>query len=226
MKAKLAKKILKESHNFYESSAEEFSRTRHYLWDEIELIKKYIPNSGKILDLGCGNGRLLEMLGQKTLNNLEYVGLDSSENMLSEARKLHPNNNFILGDALNIPLKDNTFDAIASIAVLHHIPSKEFRKKFFDECARVLKKDGILIITSWNLWRKKFLLKILKSVISMDFGDVWLTFGSSKKKRYLHAFSRRELKQLAQNSEFKILYLKTIDNSRFRSNIVLIAKKN
>lgn len=225
MKANLAKKILKESHNFYQETAGEFSLTRRYFWSEIELIKKYMPNTGKILDLGCGNGRLLEMLGRNALNSLQYTGVDSSENMLSEARKLHPDNNFILGDALNIPLQDNTFDVITSIAVLHHIPSNEFRKKFFDECSRVLKKDGTLIITVWNLWRKNFLLQILKGVITMDFGDVWLTFGEKKKKRYLHAFSKRELKKLAENSGFKIELLKTINNSRTRSNIVLVAKK-
>jgi len=225
MKANLAKKILEKSHDFYQDSAEEFSQTRRYFWKEIELIKKYMPVTGKLLDLGCGNGRLIEMLGQKTLNDLQYTGVDFSENMLSEARKLHPNNNFILGDALNIPLKDNSFDVITSIAVLHHVPSKEFRKKFFEECARVLKKDGVLIITVWNLWQKKFLPKILKSAVTMDFGDLWLTFGENKKRRYLHALSKRELKKLAKNSGFKIELLKTINNSRFRSNIVLIAKK-
>jgi len=106
----------------------------------------YAKSGLKILDLGCGNGRLLNALKDK---EVEYVGVDNSEKLLSEAQKNYPEykDKFWKADALNLPFAENEFDMIYSIAVLQHIPSKEYRMKFLKECLRTLKKDGKLVLT-------------------------------------------------------------------------------
>jgi ubiquinone/menaquinone biosynthesis C-methylase UbiE len=106
----------------------------------------FVDSGDKILDLGCGNGRLFDVLKDK---DVEYIGIDNSPKLLAEARELHAEDQyrFIEADALNLPFKDNEFDKIISIAVLQHIPSYNYRVLFLKECLRTLKKGGKLILT-------------------------------------------------------------------------------
>ena len=97
-----------------------------------------------MLDLGCGNGRLYKMIEKL---NVDYIGIDLSENLIKKAEELYPNAKFYVASALDLPFPDNMFDKIISIAVLHHIPSYKLRIKFMEEAYRVLKKDGQLILT-------------------------------------------------------------------------------
>lgn len=230
MNKKEAEKILEASRQSYEKIAREFSETRARFWPELTFIKNHLPKTGKILDVGCGNGRLLELLDETAL---AYTGIDFSDNMLKEAKRLHPDKNFILADALNLPFPDQSFNAVTSFAVLHHIPSEEFREKFMSEAARVLAPNGVLIITIWDLWQIRFLPHWIKSFLSkisgknLDWGDLFLTFGKNKETRFLHAFTKNHLASLAKKSGFSIKILRKIKNEDGkRSNILLIAVKN
>jgi len=51
----------------------------------------------KLLDVGCGNGRLLASLSTK-LGSFEYLGVDASLGMIEEAKKLHPEHTFTVCD--------------------------------------------------------------------------------------------------------------------------------
>jgi len=84
MKQSIAKKILKENKKIYEILAEDFSRTRDQNWPEIEKLTKYVRKGDKILDLGCGNGRLYKILKNK---KVEYTGIDISEKLIEIAKK-------------------------------------------------------------------------------------------------------------------------------------------
>ncbi|MBI5045981.1 MAG: methyltransferase domain-containing protein [Candidatus Niyogibacteria bacterium] len=230
MDKKEAEKILEASKQSYEKIAREFSETRAHFWPELAFIKNYLPKNGKVLDIGCGNGRLLELLGETTLG---YTGVDFSKNMLQEAQQLHSDKKFVLADALNLPFPDQSFDAVVSLATLHHIPSKEFQRQFFKEAARVLAKNGVLIITAWDLWRARFLPYFIKSFLGkisgnkLDWGDLFLTFGKHQETRYLHAFTEKRLAQLAKEIGFNVKILHKIKNTGGqRSNILLIAIKN
>lgn len=55
---------------------------------------------------------------------------------------------FSVADALNLPFQNSKFDLIYSIAVMQHIPGKEYRLKFLSECKRVLKDNGKVVITN------------------------------------------------------------------------------
>lgn len=61
MKTETAQKILEKTKRDYEQLAEEFSNTRANLWFELQELAKYVKGGDKILDLGCGNGRLYEL---------------------------------------------------------------------------------------------------------------------------------------------------------------------
>jgi len=181
-----------------------------------------IRHQEKVLDLGCGNGRYYELL-----KNTDYIGVDNSEKLIELAKKKYPRANFQTANCLSLSFKDNVFDKIYSIAVFHHIPSKELRIKFLRECKRVLKKDGQLVLTVWKLNNSSLLIKytILKIIgkSKLDFRDVLEPWGN-KTERYYHLFSKRELTKLSKQAGFKIEKIGII-KKRNRQNIYLIAKK-
>lgn len=213
MKAETAEKILKKVKQDYVKIGEDFSKTRKYPWKEFENFKKYIKRGDQIADIGCGNGRLQNELGEE----ISYTGIDNNEKLLAEARKNHPKENFIKGDLLDIPLDDESCDITFCIAALHHIPSEEKRKMAVKELKRITKKDGIVIIMVWNLWQKKYLKQIIKAVWSSyikkeyDWNDLFIPWKNDC-ERYYHAFTKQELKKLLQK-ELKIEKLYLAENN-------------
>ncbi len=67
--------------------ANKFSQTRKYFWRGLEFIADYAQDGGKILDFGCGNGRLLELFSGK---NIDYTGVDISEKLVDIAKGKYP----------------------------------------------------------------------------------------------------------------------------------------
>lgn len=247
MEKKYADYLLKNTRENYDKIAEEFSRTRAVVWTDILPLAKYAEPGDKILDLGCGNGRLLELFQDK---NIEYIGADNSEKLIVIAREKANNinqkvrTNFIVADALKLPFPDNYFDKIYSIAVFHHIPSEEYRLEFLREVKRVLKQDGLLILTVWNLWSwknfpkllfpsrwnnprlvvKYTLLKILGRS-KLDFKDAFVPWGKTC-QRYIHQFTQRGLKNLVSRASFAVQEIGVLPRPEMKdSNIYLVAKK-
>jgi ubiquinone/menaquinone biosynthesis C-methylase UbiE len=225
MDRKYAEYLLNKTKEDYNLIADDFSRTRNAVWPETEnLCGRYLVKGEKVLDLGCGNGRYFEYFKK---SGVDYFGVDNSGKLMEISRKRFPEGNFQLADALNLPFPDNFFDKIFSIAVFHHIPSEEMRMKFLAEVKRVLKPEGIVVLTAWNYRRPKivFYLKFIISKIfgsRLDFGDV-LEPWAEKTLRYYHYFTKKELFFLAQKSGFKIREIGDIKNERGnRSNIFLV----
>ena len=123
------------------------------------------------------------------------------------------------------------------MATLHHIPGLDLRADFMSEAHRVLKNDGILILTVWNLWNhKKPLILLLKYFIlkiigrsKLDFKDIYYSWkdqeGNITADRYVHCFTERELKNLAESAGFKIIKIWK-SGKGIRSNINIVCQKN
>jgi len=226
-----AKYLLEKTKKDYNLIAQDFARTRSKIWEEIRfLFDDWLVKGDKVLDLGCGNGRFFEILKGKSIN---YIGVDSSEKLIKIARERYPGARFQVADALSLPFSDDSFDKIYSIAVLHQIPSGEFRVKFLKEARRVLKQDGLLILTVWKFRTKEELSLIFKYTIlkligksKLDFRDIFEPWGK-KIERYYHCFSKKELVNLVKKADFQVLKSGFIRNERGnRNNIYLIAKKS
>ena len=213
----------------YNLIAEEFSRSRDKLWEELRFLDGYVGESERVLDLGCGNGRLYELFRKK---NIDYYGIDISERLIEIAKKRYPQAKFWAADALNLPFFDNFFDKVISIAAFHHVPSKQSRLKFLKEVKRVLKPDGTFILIVWNLngfnksltFLKYGLKKVLKRS-SLDFGDAFLPWGEEI-LRYVHRFSKGELIRLLGEGGLKVEKLSILGRKDSKeSNILAMAKK-
>jgi ubiquinone/menaquinone biosynthesis C-methylase UbiE len=206
MDKELAITILNKTLDDYNKVAEKYSQVREKNWKEMSfLFDDYLEKGDNVLDLGCGNGRFYEEFISR---GVFYNGLDFSEKIIEIARKNNPKGDFRVADALNIPFEDNSFDKVYSIAVLHHIPSFDLRIRFLEEIKRILRDDGYLILTVWDLKekRKKRRFNFLTWwwELGLDKGDILLPWYGVK-DAYFHCFEKEELSFLLQSLQFKII---------------------
>lgn len=101
-----------------------------------------------ILDLGCGPGRGIPVL-QKFYPNASIIGVDCSLPMLKEARSQahwwQKRVKVLLADACHLPFADSSVDCVVANQLLPWIMDIQ---QFFSECYRVLKPQGLLLLTS------------------------------------------------------------------------------
>jgi len=95
----------------------------------------------KILEVGCGDGFLLHELERKKLGTI--IGLDIVRKAISDASERTVRSILLNGDAINIPLKSNSFDLVVCVHVLEHMltPSQLYLK-YTGFCA---KKENLLL---------------------------------------------------------------------------------
>jgi ubiquinone/menaquinone biosynthesis C-methylase UbiE len=223
--------ILSETERGYDEMSEKFSETRSRFWHGLEFISKYTKDGYRILDFGCGNGRLLELFTDK---NIDYLGLDVSEKLIGLAREKYPEmaDKFQkISGSSSLTFPENSFNATYSIAVFHHLPSAALRLKITKELFRVLKPQGAIVVTVWNLWQRKYLKYIILNWFGkflgksgLNWNDCYIPFKDNQGKvfqRYHHAWTRRELKSIFEAVGFKIEKCEIID----RKNILLIGRK-
>ena len=195
------------------------------LWDSEEyFISKYFVNKkGKVLDLGCGNGRTTIPLVKKGYN---VIAVDLVPEMIESAKRIAKQKNlsidYRVGDATELDFPDNYFDyLIFSNQGWTQIPGAKDRLRALDEMRRVLKDDGICIFTAhprvwldsffffwvWQ-WVRFFILKPsgLK-IYEIDFGDRFFgrTEAEVTTRQYIHIASVREVKKMIEDSGFKII---------------------
>lgn len=200
------KEQLKKSYN---TIASDFSKSRYTVWPEFTLFDSWIPDDCKLLDIGCGNGRFYDYLKERK-EGLDYVGIDFSEELIGIASKRFPKQEFSVQDMTQLDL-NKRFDRIACIAAFHHLPSKKMRKTALKKMFEHMEDDGILLLSVWNLWQKRFLslhfkafFKWLFSGLRYDRRGLMVPFGKTKVPRYYHAFRRYELEKLLRDSGFHI----------------------
>lgn len=143
-----------------------------------------------MLDVGCGNGKLLTGLPE----GVSYLGTDFSETMLSEARKLHPGAEFRYADVLSSAdwEKLGIYDAIFCVALLHHIPEREVQIEVLRQMYQHLKPGGLLYLTVWNLWQERFLQYHLETHVEVPYNKKW--------KRYCVAYELPDMMKLMQEA--------------------------
>lgn len=113
----------------------------------IEFINLSDIKGKNVLDIGCGYGWFELFAISKGVKNI--TGIDINNETINVAKKCVKNKKvkFQVENAVKLPFNDNAFDTIVSIETLEHI-TRNTELKMYSEIARVLKKDGILYIST------------------------------------------------------------------------------
>lgn len=146
--------------------------------------------TGDLLEIGCGQGRGLELLLAKSKT---YTGIDRNEHVISALKAKYPGRAFICG---NVPpfagLESNRYDSLVTFQVIEHI---ENDKLFADEIYRVLKPGGVGIISTPNIrmsltrnpWHvREYNLEELEALMMRRFNAINLMgiYGDEKVNKY------------------------------------------
>ncbi|RDL38501.1 putative tRNA (Uracil-5-)-methyltransferase TRM9 [Venustampulla echinocandica] len=135
-------------HTVYEQIASHFSSTRYKPWPIVSSFLSSLPPGSVGLDVGCGNGKYL------TVNrDIFIVGSDRSSNLVKIAAAHQPHA-AIVADTLALPHQKGRFDFAISIAVIHHLSTRERRKEAVSCVLENLKIGGRALIYVWALEQK------------------------------------------------------------------------
>ncbi len=129
----------------------------------IDLAK--VKKGDKVLEIGCGTGLFTRKFYEAT--KADITAIDISEDLLDEARKLLPNANFMVDDAMKLSFADNTFEVVFGSSVLHHL---EFDASL-NEIMRVLKPGGRMIFAEPNMINPQILIQKNIPFIKKWLGD-------------------------------------------------------
>jgi methionine biosynthesis protein MetW len=108
-------------------------------------VLKFVGRDKTVLDIGCGNGCISELISR---NNNEVYGVDISDNALEVARSRGIKASRLDIECEKLPFPDSRFDAVVCAEIIEHIFDTD---GFLDEIKRVLKPGASLIITTPNL---------------------------------------------------------------------------
>ena len=118
----------------------------HYLRKRVAFVVEHCPR-GSGLDVGCGTGVLAERLDEA---GYEMTGVDPSEGMLDVLRRRSPAIGAVQASGASLPLSDDSFDLVLTVAVLHHIADPEDVRQTLAEMVRVLKPGGRVLVWDHN----------------------------------------------------------------------------
>lgn len=206
--------LLAVNRQFYEEFADPFAESRGFEQPGLRRALDFLPATGRLLDVGCGNGRLAHVL-ERAGRAVEYLGIDSSARLLEIARQQAASLRSVQARFLEIDitrpgwpsiLSGDRFEAIAMLAVLHHLPGWQLRCNVLVALRDLLGADGRIVVSLWQFMNEARLKRkvvpwsaIGLSDEQVEPGDVlldWQRGGSGL--RYCHFVNEAELAALAQ----------------------------
>lgn len=181
----------------------------------LKFLRRTLKEAGqvkKVLDAGCGSGIFTSAIKKA---GYEVVGMDISENAIFQARKRHPDLQFVChGLDTPWPFEDNAFDAIFAGEVIEHVFGL---RNMFSEINRTLKPGGLVILTTpYHGLIKNLLIVILN--FNRHFNDL--------KGGHIRFFTKESLINLLKEFGFMVTGIKYIGRIRpIAKGIYIVAKK-
>ncbi|XP_045520636.1 uncharacterized protein LOC123711843 [Pieris brassicae] len=128
-------------HDVYDQAGEDEPSERA---PAVTTFLKELEPGALVCDVGCGNGKYLSVNP-----SVFAVGGDRCTRLSTQAHQ--PNNEVVVCDNLSLPFRDESFDAVLSIAVVHHFATVERRAMALRELARITRIGGRLLLTVWAM---------------------------------------------------------------------------
>jgi len=170
-----------------------------------KIAYKWIDKKvGNLLDIGCASGYFTVYFKNKAK---KVYGVDVKNEMIDEAKKLYPEIKFFVIKSEKLPFNSNMFDVVTILDVLEHVKDD---KKMITEIDRILKKDGLLIM---SVPHKGLFTFLEPDYIKTSIPSVYKLFYFLIKRRkpqinsYIHKhYSLMEINKLTKN-KFEIINL-------------------
>lgn len=194
----------KATTRFFDAISDKWDKLSREILGDLDLsseIEKRLPGCGTSVDLGCGTGRLLDVLRMKS----DYViGVDSSSKMLDTAKhRIHDNGAKVslrIGALEHLPVRDAEADCVVTSLVFHHLSEP---RRGVAEAARILKNGGVFIIADY--------VKHQRETMRSRYGDRWLGFEREEMDSWLddYGFDVEESTEFPVNEGLLVRLLKT-----------------
>lgn len=189
----------------FDEIAPDFRRMRRKPWPSLKELEDC--GSKRVLDLGAGTGR--NSLKMAEWGAAQVVAADVSVEMLKIIRETGKtswdNIDAVRCDAIQLPFRPCSFDAVAFVAAVHHISDEKGRREAMDEVKRVTVPSGRVLVTSWAITTNaKEKQPAMRPVEGGKDGDVFVSWGDDV-DRFYHILSLDELKHLVEAAGLRIL---------------------
>lgn len=222
MNQRTVERLVALNRAFYAEFARPFSASRSLSDPALVSILPYLPRQARILDVGCGNGRLAHLLDRERPGS-SYIGVDAVPELVELARAragalVNVTAEFWVIDitqpewhrALHSGTRGPQSDCVVALAVLHHIPSSRLRQRVLRDLAGVLAPEGLLVLSTWQFrgsarMRRKIVdwSEIDMSVEELEPGDYLLDWKrGGRGLRYCHLVDEAEIESLAAAEGF------------------------
>ena len=139
-----------------------------------------INTKGKLLDIGTGSGKLIQILSIE--NHMDCTGVDTDSEMLAEAKKKLRNINAELIEIApnaKLPFENNSFEYITICSVLFHLKKEDLDNILRDSLQLLKKKGKIIILTPTG---KGNILKLTKHFFSFKNRTVYIWYRATKNR--------------------------------------------
>jgi ubiquinone/menaquinone biosynthesis C-methylase UbiE len=153
-----------------DNAIEFYSAGRNSMKDVYESEKYFLREvmfpGIRVCDVGCGTGGFLNVLKQYAAD-VKYTGIDVSEEMIKNARRIHPGISFYVSDGNSLDFEDSSFDLVMLYGVLHmNLDWKDMIK----ECWRITKR---YLLFDLRLTEGKSVEDINRSYQKIAFNGNW-----------------------------------------------------
>jgi SAM-dependent methyltransferase len=213
-------RLLALNREFYATFAEHFAASRSVSDPALTSILPYLSGCARVLDVGCGNGRLALLLDEERPGS-SYVGVDAIPELVAEAeaqagRLAHTEARFrvldITRQGWTEGLSCRPFDCAVALAVLHHIPGFELRARVLRDIGGLLRAEGYAVLSTWRfLAHERMRRKIVGwdevgiNEDALDPDDYLLDWRrGGRGLRYCHMVDEEEVERLAAASGFVV----------------------
>ena len=232
MELATAQRLADLNRAFYVEHAENFADSRPRLAPGIQRALAHLPPQARVLELGCGDGKVGRWLAAQA-SPAFYLGLDSSEAMLARARQFSEQKAEssrqslafrLLPSAYRLAdftapnwtrvLPANSFDWILAFALFHHLPGYEMRAGLLRTLADRLAEGGSLVMSNWQFTRSERLrqriapwTEIGLQVTDVEANDYLLTWERKGKRglRYVHLLDEAEARRMAEAAGLTVI---------------------
>jgi tRNA (uracil-5-)-methyltransferase TRM9 len=214
------KRLLALNHAFYAAFARPFADSRSLADPALTSILLHIPQRARVLDVGCGNGRLAALLDRERPGTV-YVGIDAVPELIEvacaqTANLKHVTSQFHVVDVArpdwSLVIGSLVFDTIVCLAVLHHIPGFDLRARLLRQMAGLLTPGGCVILSTWQFLDSPRLRRKIVSWAeagiaeqALEPGDYLLDWRrGGRGLRYCHLVDEAEVERLAAASGLRV----------------------